>query len=125
MKQRMKSIIIVDDDLDILDVFKLFFERAGYIVTIFSSAEAVMDDIFKEPDIFIIDKQLSGADGLGLCKHLKNRQPPINTPVIIFSASPHIDKLAKDAGADDFIEKPFRTKSLLQLVEKHLNKEAA
>lgn len=121
----MKTIIIIDDDPDILDVFKLVFERAGYSVTAFNSGDAVLNNKFDEPDIFIIDKQLSGADGLDICRYLKKRELKLNTPVIMFSASPYIEKLAAEAGADDFLEKPFKTKTLLQLVEKHLNEKAA
>lgn len=116
---------MIDDDASILEIFKLIFERAGYEVTAFNSAEMILNNTFDEPDIFIIDRQLSGADGLDLCKHLKNREPKKNTPVIIFSASPNIDKQAKDAGADDFLEKPFKTKALLQMVEKYLTEHAA
>jgi FixJ family two-component response regulator len=42
--------------------------------------------------------------------------------VIIFSASTHLRKFAKEAGADDFIEKPFKTKELLGLIERQLSK---
>lgn len=112
---------MIDDDPDILHVFKFVLERAGYIVTIFNSGDHVLNDKFEEPDIFIIDKQLSGADGLDLCRHLKKRELKHNTPVIIFSASPNIEKQVAEAGADDFLEKPFKTKTLLQLVEKHLH----
>ncbi len=121
----MKTVIIIDDDTVILDVFKLVFERAGYAVTIFNRGEIILNEKFDEPDIFIIDKQLSGADGLDLCRFLKSRESKQNTPVIVFSASPHIYKQAKDAGADDFLEKPFKTKTLLQMVEKHIDKTAA
>lgn len=121
----MKTIIIVDDDADILDVFKLIFERAGYTVTVFNNGDAVLNNKFDEPDIFIIDKQLSGADGLDLCRYLKSRKLNHNTPIIIFSASPYIEKQVAEAGADDFLEKPFKTKTLLQMVEKHINEKAA
>jgi len=58
----MKSIILIDDDAGILDVFKQVFERAGYAITIFNKGELVFENKFDEPDIFIIDKQLSGAN---------------------------------------------------------------
>jgi len=121
----MKSIILIDDDAGILDVFKQVFERAGYAITIFNKGELVFENKFDEPDIFIIDKQLSGADGLDLCRFLKRREQHKKTPIIIFSASPHIHAEAKDAGADDFLEKPFKTKALLQMVQKHLAEHAA
>jgi CheY-like chemotaxis protein len=121
----MKKIIMVDDDADILDVFKIVFERAGYDITIFDKPDALFNNQFDEPDIFIIDKQLSGADGLEVCRFLKRRQPKKDTPVIIFSATPRMSTLAQEAGADDFLEKPFKTKALLDMVQKHLHTRAA
>lgn len=116
---------MIDDDASILDIFKLVFERAGYEITIFNTAEQIFNNAFTEPDIFIIDRQLSGTDGVDLCRHLKNRLQEKHTPVIIFSASPYVDKYAKEAGADDFLEKPFKTKTLLEMVERHLKNSAA
>ncbi len=116
---------MVDDDVGILDIFKIVLERAGYEITIYNNGRQILDNAFKEPDIFILDRQLSGIDGLDVCRFLKHRAANAETPVIIFSASPHMQLQAKDAGADDFLEKPFKTKELLQMVEKHLNKHAA
>ena len=121
----MKRVIMIDDDTSILSIFKLVFERAGYSISIFNNPSLILQNNFEEPDIFIIDKQLGSADGADICHFLKTRKPERNTPVIIFSASTHIDKYAKDAGADDFLEKPFKSKDLLALVEKHTGIVAA
>ena len=118
----MKNIIMIDDDTSILEIYKIVFERAGYAITILNSSELILNNEFDEPDLFIIDKQLSGADGLDVCRFLKSRVPQKDTPIIIFSASTHINKYAREAGADDYIEKPFKTKDLFQMVEKHINK---
>ncbi len=74
--------------------------------------------ILPAPICFLLDKQLSGHDGLNVCKFLKNQPSTKNIPVIIVSATPGISKLAFEAGADDFIEKPFQIKDLLKLVKK-------
>src|SRR6476646_3166663 len=117
----MKQIIIADDDPAIRDIFQLILARAGYNVTTYSDGEILMSNAFIPPDLFILDKQLSGADGLQVCRYLKDNLTTQNTPVIIISASPYVAKFAEEAGADDFVEKPFRTKQLLELLEKHLN----
>ena len=111
---------MIDDDASILDIFKIVFQRAGYAIQGYSNPDVILDNKFEEPDIFIIDKQLSGVDGADVCRFLKQRSPKKNTPVIIFSASTHIDDYAKEAGADDFLEKPFRTKEILEMVERLL-----
>lgn len=117
-KQDMKSVILVDDDLSTLDVFKVMFERAGYAITVFNDPDPVLANKFEEPDVFIIDKQLRGVDGIDVCRFLKQRVPRRNTPVVIFSASTFVGRYAKDAGADAFIEKPFKTKDLFEIVER-------
>jgi DNA-binding response OmpR family regulator len=82
----------------------------------------LINNHFELPDLFIIDKQLSGVDGLDICAHLKTRQLTAQVPVIMVSASPSVEALAKKAGADDFLEKPFNRKEILKLVRKHLDK---
>lgn len=115
----MKKVLFVDDDFAIRDVYQTVFERAGFDITTLENGESIMSGDFEEPDIFIIDKQLYGADGVELCRLLKKRLVHADTPVILFSASPRIKELADDAGADDFLEKPFGIKTLLDMVDKH------
>lgn len=116
----MKKIIIVDDDPGIQDAFRLIFSGEDYDVTIFTDGFSFLKNKFQHPDIFIIDKQLSGVDGLDLCLMLKSREDTRHIPVIMLSASPQIQRLAKAAGADESIEKPFRIRNLRETVERHL-----
>ena len=113
-----KKILITDDDEGIQDIFKLIFERAGYEVNIYAEASSILENKFACPDLFLLDRQLSGQDGLKVCRFLKNQPYTKDIPVIIVSATPGIEALANEAGADDFIEKPFQVKELLSLVEK-------
>jgi|SRR5665647_864507 len=113
-----KRILITDDDEGIQDIFKIIFERAGYDVEIFAEAMPILENKFNRPDIFLLDRQLSGHDGLNICRFLKNQISTKDIPVIIVSATPGIEDLANEAGADDFIEKPFQVKELLNVVEK-------
>jgi DNA-binding response OmpR family regulator len=116
----MKQIIIADDDAGLRDIFQLILKRAGYGVTLFPNGESLLNNGFVLPDLFILDKQLSGMDGYEVCRFLKQQDSTKNIPVIIISASPYIKEKVDDAGADDFIEKPFRTKTLIEVMEKHL-----
>jgi DNA-binding response OmpR family regulator len=118
----MKQILILDDDAGIRDIFRLILQRAGYKVTLYANGDMLMGNEFELPDLFIIDKQLSGIDGLEICRFLKAQLSTKNIPVIIVSASPYIGASAAEAGADAFIEKPFKTKALVELMEYHLNK---
>ena len=78
-ENKMKTVIMIDDDASILDIFKIVFERAGYVVMAYNNPASILEGGFEEPDIFIIDKQLRGADGADVCRFLKQREP-VKTP---------------------------------------------
>lgn len=118
----MKRIIIADDDPAIQDVLGVVLKPTGNEATTFTGATEIFNNQFSEPDIFIIDRQLQNSDGLDVCRFLKNREQFACTPVILFSAGGKLHEMAKKAGADDFIEKPFTIKSLLQMIEKYVGK---
>jgi len=90
-------------------------------VDILTSASPLLDNEVAVPDLFILDKQLSGVDGLDLCKFLKAQPATKSTPVIMLSANPQILMLARKAGADGALEKPFRMKDLKEIVQQQLN----
>ncbi|HEV7349750.1 response regulator [Telluribacter sp.] len=114
-----KKVLITDDDPGILDVFKIIFDRAGYNTAIFSDGKPLYQDNYEIPDIYILDRYLSGVDGLDICRHLKSHKTTRDIPVIMVSATPGIGLLSREAGADDFLEKPFKTKELLELVNRY------
>lgn len=113
-----KKILITDDDEGVQDIFRLIFERAGYDVDIHGEAISILENKYNCPDLFLLDRQLSGQDGLKICRFLKSQTLTKDIPVIIVSATPGIGKLAEEAGANDFIEKPFQMNDLLSIVEK-------
>ena len=113
-----KKILITDDDDGIQDIFKLIFERAGYEVQVFGDAGSILENNYTYPDLFILDRKLRGHDGLKICKFLKSQNSTKDIPVIIVSATSGIKKLTEEAGADDFIEKPFQVEDLLSIVAK-------
>lgn len=112
----MKKIAFVEDDLGILEVARFIFERAGYSLSLHSTAESLLKQPDLNPDIFILDKQLPDMDGIELCRRLKTRESTGAIPVLMLSANPKIKTLAAEAGADAVMEKPFEIKELLELV---------
>ncbi|RYG30336.1 MAG: response regulator [Chitinophagaceae bacterium] len=118
----MKTVLITEDDPAIMDALQLVFVRNGYRVMTYANGSALLNDHFDKPDLFLIDRQLSGVDGLDICRHLKSNPETSSIPVIIFSASPHVLNHAIAAGADDFIEKPFSNKAVLELIARHMPK---
>ncbi|MBO9204346.1 MULTISPECIES: response regulator [Niastella] len=117
----MKRIILVDDDPDTLDALKLIFDPDEYNLVTYSNGNAILENQTEIPDLYILDKQISGVDGLDICRFLKSGQSTGHIPVIILSASPYIKNLAKAAGANDSLEKPFSIKVLREMVKLHLS----
>ena len=99
-----KKILVADDDPGLRDIFKIIFEKAGYDVQLLEDASQLFKKNFRLPDIFLIDKLLSGIDGVDVCCFLKNDPLTEHIPVVMVSASPDIAAVAVKAGADDFVE---------------------
>ncbi len=116
-----KKILIADDDESIRDIFRIILEKAGYTLEIKADAGEILKNNFTLPDIFLIDKLLSGVDGLDVCRHLKSNPNTSRIPIVMVSASPDIGALALRAGADDFIEKPFELSYLLKVIERNIS----
>ena len=115
-----KNIVVTDDDPGIRDILKIIFETAGYHVQLITNCNDLLNDKFEIPDLFLLDKQLSGVDGIDICRYLKEQSTTSHLPVIMISANPHIGKLSEEAGADAYIEKPFEVKYLLETVKRYI-----
>lgn len=115
-----KKILVTDDDPGVQDIFRIILEKAGYDVVVHDNGNAILENNFESPNIFLLDKQLSGVDGLDICKYLKSKDETRHIPVIMISATPGLAPLAKNAGADDFLEKPFNLRDLLAIVARYV-----
>jgi DNA-binding response OmpR family regulator len=117
-----KRIIVAEDDTELQNIFRLILEKHGYEVEIFSTAEELINGGFRTPDLFLLDKQLGGVDGVELCLYLKSKSVTHLVPVILISANPGIGKYSESAGADGWIEKPFQMKYLLKVIADQIEK---
>jgi CheY-like chemotaxis protein len=114
-----KKILAADDDEEILDVLSIILGSEGYDVTTLVNADEVMAISGDLPDLILLDIWMSGVDGRQICGLLKSRRDTRHIPVILVSANSDIIDIAKDAGADDFICKPFDMHELLVKVAKY------
>ena len=111
----MKKVLIVDDDESILDAVSLLLMDEGYHVDTTPKGYEVHEKVASfKPEIILLDVLMSGSDGRIICKSLKESLKTKNIPVIMMSAHPMAHQSAIDAGADDFLAKPFETEDLLQ-----------
>ena len=118
-----KKILIADDDPDIGDMLQLMLEDAGYEVEVQMSGQAVQHLQEPFPDLVFLDIRLSGTDGRTICRYLKSQEATHALPIILLSANKDTSQMARDAGADDYLAKPFDRKDLLALITKYLGSE--
>ena len=117
MNLKQKKIMIADDDPGIVDAIEMLLEFEGYEVTSTVDGSTVLDMKENRPDLLLLDIWMSGEDGRDICKKLKQEPLTKNIPVIMVSASRDIKESAMEAGADDFLAKPFEMNDLLKKIE--------
>ena len=106
------KLLIVDDDPNICDMLKLYFENEGYKVkTANNGVDGVSFFKMYEPDLVLLDIMMPKKDGWQVCREIREISPK---PVIMITAKGDVfDKvLGLELGADDFIVKPFDMKEL-------------
>ena len=118
-----KRILIVDDDAAIGEVLQMMLEDAGYAVEIQMDGQRAQQMTEPFPDLLFLDIRVSGTDGRAICRHLKSQEAARHMPIILLSANQYIPRMATEAGADDFLEKPFAMGDVLALAEKYLGSE--
>lgn len=113
-----KSVLIFDDDIDILSILTYLLEEKGWNVTTRTTCANLIKDITDaSPDIIMMDNWIPEAGGKEATQQIKSHPEFKNIPVIYFSANNDIEKLAKEAGADTFLAKPFDLDHLESLLE--------
>ena len=110
-----KTILLVDDESDLLTVTRVRLEAAGFDVIMASSGEEALTQLqTTKPDLLLLDLILPGIQGDMLCKKLKSDEQYQKMPIIIFTAkSLHFPDAAAEMGANDYLQKPFDSKELL------------
>jgi DNA-binding response OmpR family regulator len=120
MEQQKKKILIADDDEGIVDALQLFLEDEGYEVEIVTDGATLRDFPHGLPDLLLLDIWMSGWNGRDICISLKSHQATKHLPIILVSANKDTKKVASEAGADDFIVKPFDLDDLLHKIEQYI-----
>ena len=116
-----KKIMIADDDPAILDSVGLLLEFEGYEVQTTPDAAILLTMETGFPDLLLLDIWMSGTDGRDICRHLKKQKLTSKLPIVLISASREIEQSAIDAGANDFLAKPFEVNDLIKKIEQHIS----
>ncbi|GEB38921.1 DNA-binding response regulator [Gluconacetobacter liquefaciens] len=113
----MPTLLVVDDDRDILDLLTGFLQKHGYQVSVAEGGQDMFATLEAEAiDLVILDIMLRKEDGFTLCQKLRSTS---NIPVIMLSAmADHTDRVVGlEIGADDYLTKPFDQRELLARVK--------
>lgn len=115
----VKKVMVCDDDRGILDLIELIMEEAGFsVVSEINSLNAISRIEKEKPDLLILDIWMPVLSGDQVLKSIKNSTSIVNLPVIMYSASTEGESIAKVAGADDYIAKPFDLDELMDKVNR-------
>ncbi len=116
-------ILVTDDDPDICIMTKMMLEINNYRVLIADDEDSTRKILLENKvDLLIMDMLLSGVDGTDVCRRLKADPQTAAIPVIMFSAHPNALENCRDAGANDFISKPFEMTDMLEKIKVCLQK---
>ncbi len=111
----MKTILIIEDERDLLDLIAFNLEREGYrVLTAQDGKEGLETARTRYPDLIILDLMLPGIMGTDICKILKNSEKTATIPIIMLTAKgEEIDRVVGfEVGADDYVVKPFSNREL-------------
>lgn len=112
-----KTVLFVEDDPSILDVVKLILQDTGHRVLTANSGETLFQILQNDkPDLLLLDIWLNGEDGSNIARQLKAQEHTADIKIVLVSANSETERLAKEAGVDGFLLKPFDVDQLMKLV---------
>lgn len=118
------KILVVDDDLNICELLRLYLEKEGYTVVIANDGVTAVTTFQEEsPDLVLLDIMLPRLDGWQVCREIRKFS---DNPIIMLTAKGEVfDKvLGLELGADDYVVKPFDTKEIIARVKAVLRRAA-
>ena len=122
MEQNKQKILVIDDDPDIGVMLKMMLEFKGYKAVVTERADEAMEAIgANHIDLVIMDMLLSGVNGVDICAELKKDPKTKDMPIVMISAHPSAKDMCLQAGADDFIAKPFDMQEMLSRIGHLIN----
>ncbi|MCY2685961.1 response regulator [Salinimicrobium sp. TH3] len=111
------KILVVDDDSGIGEMLKTLLEFYEYDVTVTAKPEETEKLIIAEKvDLVLLDMLISGVNGTDVCARLRNNPQMENIPVLMMSALHDAGTKCREAGANDFIAKPFEMDDLVNKI---------
>ena len=116
------TILIVDDEKDILELLKYNLEKEGYRVLTADKGKAALKLAQSKPGLIVLDVMMQEMDGWEVCKTIRGNPSTSNIPIIFLTAKDsELDEVvALELGADDYITKPVKVRTFLARVKRAL-----
>lgn len=120
-----EKILVVDDDLNICELLRLYLTKEGYNVVIANDGQSAVTTFREEsPNLVLLDIMLPKLDGWQVCREIRKFS---ETPIIMLTAKGEVfDRvLGLELGADDYVVKPFDTKEIVARIKAVLRRSAS
>ncbi len=117
MRTKIACVLVVDDDIRMLRLMRRMLELESYRVLTASNGEAALGAFYEEtPDIVLLDIIMPGLDGFTVCRRIREFS---QIPIVMITARGSDEEKVEglDAGADDYVTKPFSSKELVARVK--------
>jgi DNA-binding response OmpR family regulator len=117
MLRAMKTVLVVDDERNIVELVRLYLEKEGFnVVSAADGEQALVQYERSDPDLVVLDLMLPRMDGFEVCRELRRRG---DVPILMLTArSEDVDAIVGlELGADDYVTKPFNPRALVARVK--------
>lgn len=117
-----KRVMIFDDDVNLLEICSLILTGKNFEVIVKDTCADIIREVdLQQPDLIIMDNHIADIGGVKATQLLKSHFIFSRIPVIFFSANNNVSELAREAGADFYLPKPFNIAELENLVNAAIN----
>ena len=113
-----KTLLAVDDSVTMRKVLEITFSGEDFTVMTAESSQSAITKVSENPNVVVIDTVLGGEDGYALAKELRKRSPASAIIMLASRYNPYDQARGRDAGADDWADKPFDTQQLIDKIRK-------
>lgn len=116
------KVLIADDDPAIVEALTMILEDEGYLIEGTHGRETIVKASTWAPDLLFLDMWMPEMNGREVCEQLKRHERTRTIPIIMFSARHDAEALARAAGADGFLAKPFELEQVLAAAKQHIRR---
>ncbi len=120
-----ETILVVDDEADILEMLKYNLQKEGYAVLTAKNGKAALEEVKRSPNLVLLDVMMPEMDGWEVCRRIKREPKTASVPVLFLTAKgSEVDEVVGlELGADDYIVKPISVRKLLARVKAVLRRQ--